>query len=206
MRLHQPNSKRIVGNFAINDFQVQGKSIPVLQHHEHYRYLGVLIDVIRGVSSIERIVDLCDDLDRINSSLLAPWQKLDAIKTFVQPCLTYALRAGNPVKKSLINFRRKVIEVVRSICNLPVRATTHYVFASRKSGGLAFQDPLKEVDVQTIVQAVRMLSSSDPFVAAIAKAELRQVVRFAAQDNLSPGLLRKFLSGSRKPTPRQDQI
>ena len=69
------NSRRVEGNLALNEFKVQGKSIHALQHHEHYRYLGIPIGVIRDVSNLERIVDdLCDDLDRINSSLLAPWQ------------------------------------------------------------------------------------------------------------------------------------
>ena len=41
-----------------------------------------------------------------------------------------------------------------------------------------------------------MLSSSDIFVSHIAKAELLQSVRFAAQDNPSPSLIYEFLSGS----------
>ena len=123
-------------------YLVQGQIIPALHQHEHYRYLGVPIGVIRDLSDLHSIVDrLCTDLDKIGSSLLAPWQKLDAIRTFIQPCLTYALRAGNPLKRSLINYRKKLIEVVRCACNLPLRATSHYVFASRNVGGLAFQDP-----------------------------------------------------------------
>lgn len=184
-------------NVAAIDYLVQGKTIPALLQHEHYRYLGIPIGVIRDVSDLHTLVDhLCNDLDKINSSLLAPWQKLDAIRTFIQPCLTYVLRAGNPLKRSLINYRKKLIEVVRSTCNLPLRATTHFIFASRNVGGLAFHDPLAEVDVQVIVQALKMLSSSDIFVSHIAKAELLQSVRFAAQDNPSPSLIYEFLSGS----------
>ena len=108
------------------------KNIPALDHHEHYRYLGITIGVIRDVANINSLVDdLCKNLESINDSLLAPWQKLDAIRTFIQPCLTYALRAGNPEKNSLTNYRKKLVEVVRAICNLSSRATSHYVFASR---------------------------------------------------------------------------
>ena len=190
-------SKKYPSNIELNQFRVQTKEIPSLTEHEHYRYLGVPIGVRRDVDTLESLVDdLCVDLERIRSSLLAPWQKLDAIRTFVQPCLTFALRAGEPQKQSLSNYKKKLVEVVRSICNLPVRATSHIIFASSKVGGLGFQDLLFEVDVQTIVQAIKMLSSSDPFVSAVAKGELLKAVRFAAQADPSPSLTCDFLSGS----------
>jgi hypothetical protein len=49
----------------------------------------------------------------------------------------------------LINYRKKLIEVVRLILNLPTRAASHIIFASRKVGGLAFQDPLAKIDIQS---------------------------------------------------------
>ena len=103
------------------------------------------------------------------------------MKTFVQPCLTYALRAGEPLKESLHKYRKKLIESIRSICNLPMRATSHIIFASSNAGGLGFQDPLTEVDIQTVVQAIKMLSSDDPFVSAVAIDELGKDVTFAIQ-------------------------
>jgi hypothetical protein len=56
-----------------------------------------------------------------------------------------------------------LIEVIRNICN-PLCATSHFISTPAKAGGLGFQDPTAEVDVQTITQAIKMLSSSDPFV------------------------------------------
>lgn len=176
---------------------VQDKHIPALSEHEPYRYLGIPIGMMRKIDSLEKLVDdLCGDLDRIQSSLLSPWQKLDMIITFVQPCLTFALFAGEPLKSSLSNNRKKLIEVVRSILNLPQRATFHIIFESTKAGGLAFQDPLAEVDVQKVVQAIKMLSSSDLFMVSVARSELWKAVRFAAQADPSPALTRDFLSGS----------
>jgi hypothetical protein len=147
----------------LNDYVVQGNNIPALKQHEHYRYLGVPIGIMRDVDEIDKLVnDICDELDRINESLLAPWKKLDAIRTFVQPSLTFALRAGEPEKASLLKYRKKLVEVVRNVCNLPTRATQDFIFASAKAGGLALQDLLVEADIQTAVQAIKMLSSSDP--------------------------------------------
>lgn len=70
------------------DFLIQGTSLTSLENRQSYRYLGVSVGLVHNI----------DDLP---TSLLAPWQKLDAIRTFIQPCLTYALRAGDPLKKSL---------------------------------------------------------------------------------------------------------
>ena len=103
-------SKKHKTNIQNNDFTVQGNVMPSLSDHEHYRYLGVPIGMIRNVENLDKLVDdLCEDLDRIHSSLFAPWQKLDAIRTFIQPCLTFALRSGEPLKSSLINYRKKLI-------------------------------------------------------------------------------------------------
>ncbi len=78
-------------NLQMNLFQVEGKEIPALSEHEHYRYIGIPIGMIRDDDNLESLADdLCNNLERINSTLLAPWQKLDAIKTFKQPCLTFA--------------------------------------------------------------------------------------------------------------------
>ena len=200
-------SKRVEGNFQLIDFTVQDRIMPALNQHEHYRYLGVPIGMMRDIDSLDHLLDdLCQDLERINSSLLAPWQKLDAIRTFVQPSLTFALRAGEPEKASLIKYRQKLIEIVRNICNLPTRASQSIIFASTKVGGLALQDPLVEVDIQTTVQAIKMLSSNDPLVSTIAKSELKQSVRFAARADPSPALIRDFLSGSTKGAFHPDLI
>ena len=200
-------SKHKPTNIELNDFIVQGQPIAPLDQHEHYRYLGVPIGVMRDVDSIDQLVnDLCDDLDSINKSLLAPWQKLDAIRTFVQPSLTFALCAGEPEKQSLTKYHRKLVEVVRDICHLPTRATQSIIFASSKVGGLGLQDTNIETDIQTVVQAIKMLSSSDPLVSNIAKAELNQAVTFASRSNATPTLVRDFMSGSMSGNFHPDRI
>ena len=178
-----------------NDFVVQTQPIPALRREDHYRYLGVPIGLIHKVTQIETLVDeLTEKLLKIERSLLAPWQKLDAIRTFIQPCLTYALRSTDPTTKSLQGYRSQLLKTVREICSLPTRATTHYIFGAKQAGGLGFTDPCNENHLQTVVQALKMLASTDPTVATIAKRELRQTVRSAAQADPTPALVSSFLS------------
>ena len=76
--------------------------------------------------------EICDqlitDLEKLENSLLAPWQKLDAIRTFLQPRLSYIRRAGEVKTKTLQNYRKKLISTLKKICHLPIRATNHYFF------------------------------------------------------------------------------
>ena len=153
-----------------------------MTQEDHYRYLGVPIGLFHNVTQLETLVDeLTSKLNKIENSLLAPWQKLDA---------------NDPTIKSLQAYRSQLIATIRSICSLPTRATTHYIFASKRSGALAFTDPCVENHLQTIVQAIKMLSSSDPSMSTVAKRELRQTVRFAAQADPTPSLVSCFHSNT----------
>ena len=123
-------------------YQVQGGGIPALTEEEHYRYLGVPIGLYRSGESLEALVaKMTEDIGKVESSLLAPWQKLDAIRTFVEPCASYVLRAGDCRKASLRRLRSVIVKTVRKVCSLPTRATTNYVFADRKVGASAFWIP-----------------------------------------------------------------
>lgn len=171
-----------------NAFRIQNRPIPPLSEKEHYRYLSIPFGLIHNIDNLPELGDrLIADIETIKQSLLAPWQKLDAIKTFVQ---------DHPKKQSLEVYRFILIRVVRKICDLPTRASTQYIFATQQAGDLGFQDPIRECDIQTIVQAVKMLSSSDPTVSAIANAKLLQTVLHAAQTNPTPPLVSCFLSST----------
>ena len=120
--------------------------------------------------------DLTRDLKSIEKSLLAAWQKLDMIRTFLQPSLTFALRAGFPNKDNPLVYRMHLIVTVRKICALPTRASTSYIFAHKRVDGLGRPDPTLEAYVQAIIHAVKILSCSDPTVMNIANAEVNQTV------------------------------
>ena len=158
-------------------FLVQGNVIPALSEEQHYCYLKVPIGLYRLNESLESLaVKMGEDLQRIDSSLLAPWQKLDAYCTFIQPCAAYTLRAGDCQKKHLKKLRGELVRIARTICNLPTRATTNFVFADRRGGGLGFIDINIDADIQTVTQAVRTLFSPDDTTRIIASAQLTSVV------------------------------
>ena len=96
--------------------------------------------------------------------------------------------------KSLDGYRSTLVRALRDICNLPDRATASYFFSHKMTGGLAFQEPRTECDVQAIVQVVRILSSQDPAVSAMARHELRYIVQRSTQSVPTPELISTYLS------------
>jgi hypothetical protein len=138
---------------------------------------------------------LIKDLENLRDLLLMPWQKLDAIRTFIQLCLTYALPACPVTRLSLQNYRRKLVDVLRSICNLPKRSTVAYFFADKSVGGLGLQDPFDERHVQKVVQTIKILSSNDPCIHNIAHGQLKSVVYRCLHGEPTEQEIDKFLPG-----------
>jgi hypothetical protein len=129
--------KKETSSVSNTSFQVQSCDIPFLAKEESYKYLSVPIGLIYDANDMNTITErLIQDLEKLRDSLLTPWQKLDEIRTFIQLCLTYALPACPVTRLSLQNCRRKLVDVLRSICNLPKRSTVAYFFADKSVGGL----------------------------------------------------------------------
>ena len=130
---------------------------------------------------------LIKDLEKIRDSLLAPWQKLDAIRTFIQLGLTYgltyALRACPVTRASLTAYQTKLIQVLRSVCRLPNGSSISYFFADKSAGGLGLQDPFDERHVQKIVHTVKILSSTDPLIQKIAHGLAKR-----EESHINPGM------------------
>ncbi|ERL95774.1 hypothetical protein D910_00275, partial [Dendroctonus ponderosae] len=75
------------------------------------------------------------DLEKVDNSLLAPWQKCDAINTFVLPCLLFHLKNGVVPKTELSKFDREVKFAAKKWLNLPQRASVEPLYMSYKMGG-----------------------------------------------------------------------
>ena len=103
------------------DFLIQGNHIPALAQEQSYHYLGVPIGLVHNIDDLPSIVlQLTRHVELIGYSFLAPWQKLDAICTFVQLCLTYALRAGNPEMQFLDIYKSTLVLVLHDVCSLRI--------------------------------------------------------------------------------------
>ncbi|KAL1415289.1 hypothetical protein MTO96_029559 [Rhipicephalus appendiculatus] len=75
-------------------FTVSGIPIQALADHQPQRFLGRPAGFRLPSRSSSVIDDAIGQARAIFSSMLAPWQRLDAVKTFVFPALNFAMRCG----------------------------------------------------------------------------------------------------------------
>ncbi|KAE8740790.1 hypothetical protein FOCC_FOCC013689 [Frankliniella occidentalis] len=73
---------------------IQGAPIDYLGEGETYQHLGVPTGLRADQTPTDTIQNMLQDVHAVEKSLLAPWQKLDALRTFVVPQIQFALQTA----------------------------------------------------------------------------------------------------------------
>ncbi|GFY47893.1 retrovirus-related Pol polyprotein from type-1 retrotransposable element R2 [Trichonephila inaurata madagascariensis] len=134
-------------------------------------------------------------LQKVATSNLAPWQKLDAMKTFFFPSLCFSMRTAQVDKTGWRQVDIAVAKEVKNILNLPERATNHYLLADRKKGGCGIPSAAADCDFYLVDTAFKLLTSRDEDVAIAALGQLRRTVRHRIHRAPTDGDLSSYLSG-----------
>ncbi|KAG5869415.1 hypothetical protein JTB14_034650 [Gonioctena quinquepunctata] len=88
------------------EYHIQGNQYPELAVGQAYEHFGIP-KAYHVDQSPENIIDrMTFELERLDTSSLAPWQKIDALSTFILPKLSFVLR-GCQVQKKVQNKVRK---------------------------------------------------------------------------------------------------
>lgn len=185
-------------------FTIQGGHPHVLQDGEAYLHLGIPTGFRVQQTPDEDIAAMSADVSTLNESLLAPWQKLDVLRTFLQPRLDFILRGGAVSKGPLKLLDSKVKACAKSWMNLPQRASAEPLYLPMKEGGAGLLPFADVVEVLTLVQGFRLLHCRDPLVADIAQGSLLRVVRRRIGRAPSQEDLATYLSGSLEGEFRRD--
>ncbi|KAG8239751.1 hypothetical protein J437_LFUL019240, partial [Ladona fulva] len=166
---------------------------------ESYRHLGAPKGWRINETPTEVLRDLVKDLSAFNNTTLAPWQRLDAIRTFLLPRLDFHLRIADFPKSTLVETEKKLIEAARAGMFLPMRGSREVAFLPPHLGGAGFFPPTVLKDVVTVSHAYTMLTCRDPFIRDMAWYCLRDMVhRKVGRANPEPSndTLTSFLTGS----------
>ncbi|UYV66989.1 hypothetical protein LAZ67_4003574 [Cordylochernes scorpioides] len=100
-------------------FKIEGAPTPALTKYYSNLHPGVPTGFTKARSLGKALQDLERDVKKIDESFLTPWQKIDAIKTFLYPRLDFILR-GVPVHKTNFEKINKLINSFAKEClNLP---------------------------------------------------------------------------------------
>ncbi|KAI4473887.1 hypothetical protein M0804_015120 [Polistes exclamans] len=105
---------------------IQEDEMRPLGEGESYDHLGTLTGFNNNQTPYETISGLINDVRAVDASLLAPWQKLDAVASFLLPRLDFCLGTAR-VEKSPLKLADKIIKkAAKGWLNLPQRASAEH--------------------------------------------------------------------------------
>ncbi|KAL1418335.1 hypothetical protein MTO96_025981 [Rhipicephalus appendiculatus] len=91
--------------------------------------------------------------------MLAPWQRIDAVKTFVYPALNFSMRCGVLTKTDWRRLDDAVRPLVKRTLYLPGNASTHYIYGSAASGAAAILVAAELHDICRVADAYAVASA-----------------------------------------------
>ena len=184
------------GRVLPTSFQIQGETISPLAQGESYAHLGIPAGFSVDRTPYAAVGDIVSDLRAVDRSLLAPWQKIETLGTFILPRLDFLLRGAKVFRGPLTAVDLNIRRHVKSWLNLPQRAGAEGVYMPPRWGGCGLL-PLSDLaDVLTVAHAYRMLTVRDGAVRGLAWESLRGVVGRRIGNAPSCEDIASFLSGS----------
>ncbi|CDJ67949.1 hypothetical protein ENH_00045350, partial [Eimeria necatrix] len=156
--------------------------LPVVKLGEAYKYLGIKDAVESPVqqSQILRVMSRTKkDLNKLLRSELDPWQKLDALRTFVMSRLDYYLRHCYPYKQQLVAFDVYVRAALKAAFKLPKSTSKEVFHQPIPNGGLGCTSIQTMAAATQIGHAIQMLNSPDDMIRAVAEGQVLEVIKRA---------------------------
>ncbi|GBO35647.1 Retrovirus-related Pol polyprotein from type-1 retrotransposable element R2 [Araneus ventricosus] len=128
---------------------------------------------------------------------LSPWQKLDALKSFIYPAMQFSMRTGQFKKEDWTLLDDDIRHTIKELLFLPERAANEYLYGHTKSGCVGVPIAAEESDLKRVDSAFKLLTSHDEIVAALALQNLRNSVANRVRiPNPSDDDLSDFMTGS----------
>ncbi|CAL1299401.1 unnamed protein product [Larinioides sclopetarius] len=177
-------------------FFINGEPIRALKEFENTKFLGkpVGYNPIPDYTNLDAITALGK---AIAKSMLAPWQKLDALKCFFFPSMQFSMRTGIHKKTDWAKIDVAIRKAIKEILNLPQEASNKYLYGNRKLGCIGIPIAAEESDLNLIDSAFKLLTSRDEITARTAMEDLLATVKFRSQRPATDEDLSKFMSGER---------
>ncbi|GMT17450.1 hypothetical protein PFISCL1PPCAC_8747, partial [Pristionchus fissidentatus] len=175
-------------------YSTQGHKI--VPDGEMYKHLGVPTGTTTFPSGAKAIERMTLHLEKIDKSLLAPWQKFDALRSFIMPQVSFHLLHGMVPKKPLVALDKMVKRVSKKWLGVPRRASNEILYMDTSKGGQSLLPLSILADISTVSHAVSLLHSIDTTVAAHAHRAAGEVASTRAKKKVSNDELAEYLSGS----------
>ncbi|XP_054720784.1 uncharacterized protein LOC129230410 [Uloborus diversus] len=177
-------------------FHVQGEPFKTLADGDAYKFLRkpVGYSLVQDFSNLNSVIDIGK---KVMDSKLAPWQRLDALRTFFFPVLQFAMRTNQFGKGVWGKIDTMVRREVKRTLNIPMEAARD-LYGKRDKGSLAIPCAAEDSDLYRIDSAFKLLTSRDPDVQTIAADYLKATCAKRLKRTPSDSEMGEFMSGSMK--------
>lgn len=185
-------SRQVLGHI----FSLNGAVIPALSKDDSYIYLGANAG-FKLDKNIEGTIDTIKrNINDIDKSLLAPWQKIDALNTFVISKLGFAMRTTSISKTAINELEKETTRNLKKWGNLPKQASTEVLYIGNRFGGFNSFPMTHLYNICSVIQAAKMLQSTDNDLRYLAEKLVSKIARKdKSPDIWSPGIVCDFLNG-----------
>ncbi|XP_049527461.1 uncharacterized protein LOC125947135 [Dermacentor silvarum] len=175
-------------------FTVYGTPITSIGDFEAHAFLGrpVGFSVLPDRATVDEAISVGR---RLLTSMLAPWQRLDAVKTFVFPALNFSMRCGSLGKAEWSRLDTTLRPLIKKTLYLPANAANDYLYGSSAAGAIGIPVAAEISDVCRIDNAFKLLSSADKEVQDLALQALTNVTSKRLRRPADPGDMAAYLSG-----------
>ncbi|XP_046684359.1 uncharacterized protein T26G10.4-like [Homalodisca vitripennis] len=176
-------------------FTIYGSPLRVLEDGETYDHLGVPTGMRGDQTPVATIARLEEETAKIFASGLAPWQKLDAVRTFIVPQLDFNLRTARIRKTSLKGLDSLMRAEGKRTLGLPSRASVELVELPPSWGGAGLLPISDQADLAAVGHAFRLLTSPDPRISRLALEGLAVSAGHRSAARVDVGRLVDYLNG-----------
>ncbi|GIY44823.1 retrovirus-related Pol polyprotein from type-1 retrotransposable element R2 [Caerostris darwini] len=99
-------------------FSIDGEDISSLSEHEFHKFLGKPIG-FNPCPNYQSLSELADIGMKISTSALAPWQRIDALKSFLYPAFQFPMRTGQFKKTDWERVDKMLKKEIKTTLSLP---------------------------------------------------------------------------------------
>ncbi|XP_046404452.1 uncharacterized protein T26G10.4-like [Ischnura elegans] len=184
------------GRVRATEFRLGGGTPASMAEGESYDYLGIPTGFNVDQTPGRLIEEIVENIDALDASLLAPWQKIEALNMFLLTKLDFILRGDRVRKGPLKIMDKRVKRALKDWIYLPVRASWEICHLDPRKGGAGVFPTADQVDILTVSHAFRLLSSREPWVRALVDSAITKTVRNRTRREPEERDIAENLSGS----------
>ena len=155
---------------------VEEIEIRALREAESTKFLGRPVG-FNILKTGDRLEEAGNKAEKILNSKLAPWQRIDAIKSFVLPSIIFPMRTWQYQKTQYSQLDSRIKPLLKKTLHLTTRAANEYLYGSTDAGACGIPIAAEDSDLFLIDTAFKLLTSPDDVVKRLAEDESQRTAR-----------------------------